>query len=43
MNYKKLKRIIKNSTNQEHINVTKLKLRLLESQLNREWSNNKNE
>lgn len=26
-------------TNQEHINVTKLKLRLLESQLNREWSN----
>lgn len=27
-------------TNQEHINVTKLKLRLLEAQLNREWSNN---
>lgn len=26
-------------TNQEHINVTKLKLRLLEAQLNREWSN----
>ena len=25
-------------TNQEHINVTKLKLRLLEAQLNREWS-----
>ena len=24
-------------TNQEHINVTKLKLRLLEAQLNREW------
>ena len=31
------------NTNQEHINVTKLKLRLLESQLNREWSNIKNE
>ena len=30
------------NTNQEHINVTKLKLRLLESQLNREWTN-KNE
>lgn len=30
-------------TNQEHINVTKLKLRLLEAQLNREWSNIKNE
>ena len=30
------------NTNQEHINVTKLKLRLLEAQLNREWSN-KNE
>ena len=29
-------------TNQEHINVTKLKLRLLEAQLNREWSS-KNE
>ncbi len=27
------------NTNQEHINATKLKLRLLESQLNREWSN----
>ena len=27
-------------TNQEHINVTKLKLRLLEAQLNREWSSN---
>lgn len=26
-------------TNQEHINATKLKLRLLESQLSREWSN----
>lgn len=25
------------NTNQEHINATKLKLRLLESQLNREW------
>ena len=25
--------------NQEHINVTKLKLRILESQLSREWSN----
>ena len=31
------------NTNQEHINVTKLKLRLLEAQLNREWSNAKNE
>lgn len=30
------------NTNQEHINVTKLKLRLLEAQLNREWSD-KNE
>ena len=30
------------NTNQEHINVTKLKLRLLEAQLNREWSS-KNE
>ena len=30
------------NTNQEHINVTKLKLRLLESQLSREWTN-KNE
>jgi hypothetical protein len=29
------------NTNQEHINATKLKLRLLESQLNREWSNEK--
>lgn len=27
------------NTNQEHINVTKLKLRLLEAQLNREWHN----
>ena len=27
-------------TNQEHINVTKLKLRLLEAQLNREWGSN---
>lgn len=27
------------NTNQEHINVTKLKLRLLEAQLNREWGN----
>ena len=27
--------------NQEHINATKLKLRLLESQLSREWSNEK--
>ena len=26
-------------TNLEHINVTKLKLRLLEAQLNREWTN----
>lgn len=31
------------NTNQEHINATKLKLRLLESQVNREWSNSKNE
>lgn len=30
-------------TNQEHINATKLKLRLLESQLSREWSNVNNE
>ena len=27
------------NTNQEHINATKLKLRLLESQLQREWGN----
>ena len=27
------------NTNLEHINVTKLKLRLLEAQLNREWGN----
>ena len=26
-------------SNQEHINATKLKLRLLEGQLNREWAN----
>ncbi len=26
-------------TNQEHINATKLKLRILESQINREWYN----
>ena len=25
-------------TNQEHINATKLKLRILEGQVNREWS-----
>lgn len=25
--------------NQEHINITKLKLRIVESQINREWSN----
>lgn len=31
------------NTNQEHINAAKLKLRLLESQLNREWGNVKNE
>lgn len=31
------------NTNQEHINATKLKLRLLESQLSREWSNINNE
>ena len=27
------------NTNQEHINATKLKLRLLESQISREWTN----
>ena len=31
------------NTNQEHINATKLKLRLLESQVSREWSNVNNE
>ena len=31
------------NTNQEHINATKLKLRLLESQLQREWGNTNNE
>lgn len=31
------------NTNQEHINATKLKLRLLESQLQREWGNVDNE
>ncbi len=30
-------------TNLEHINATKLKLRLLESQVSREWSNVNNE
>ena len=30
-------------SNQEHINATKLKLRLLESQLSREWGNIHNE
>ena len=30
-------------TNQEHINVTKLKLRLLEAQLNREWGSRSGE
>ena len=30
-------------TNQEHINATKLKLRLLESQIQREWGNINNE
>ncbi len=29
-------------SNQEHINATKLKLRILEGQLNREWGNTKN-
>ncbi len=29
------------NTNQEHINVCKLKLRILEGQLQREWSNTK--
>lgn len=29
------------NTNQEHINVTKLKIRVLESQIQREWSNEK--
>ena len=33
----------KYTANQEHINVTKLKLRIVESQLNREWSNCKND
>lgn len=28
-------------TNKEHINVTKLKIRVLESQIQREWSNEK--
>ena len=39
---KRLKRDIAEATytaNQEHINVTKLKLRILESQLQREWGN----
>lgn len=39
---KRLKRDIAESTyeaNKEHINVTKLKLRVLESQLEREWQN----
>ena len=39
---KRLKRDIAETmyaTNQEHINITKLKLRLLEAQLSREWSN----
>lgn len=30
------------NTNQEHINATKLKLRLLESQISREWGNTNN-
>ena len=41
---KRLKRDIAQTmydTNQEHINVTKLKLRLLEAQLNREWGDTK--
>ena len=33
----------KYTANQEHINVTKLKLKIVESQLNREWSNCKND
>lgn len=33
----------KYTADQEHINVTKLKLRVIESQLNREWTNLKNE
>lgn len=39
---KRLQRDIAETTytaNQEHINVTKLKLRILESQLAREWGN----
>lgn len=28
------------TTNQEHINCTKLKIRILESQINREWGSN---
>ena len=31
------------NTNQEHINATKLKLRLLEAQVQREWGNVNNE
>lgn len=37
---KRFKRDVEDATykaNQEHINVTKLKLRILESQLSREW------
>lgn len=30
------------NTNQEHINATKLKLRILENQLDREWGNTRN-
>lgn len=29
------------NTNQEHINITKLKIRVLESQIQREWHNEK--
>ena len=43
---KRLKRDIAEAnykTNQEHINITKLKLRVLEEQLSREWGNVKND
>jgi hypothetical protein len=29
-------------TNQEHINATKLSIRIIESQISREWGNTKN-
>jgi len=42
----RFKRDVANATyeaNKEHINVTKLQLRLLEGQLSREWGNANNE